>query len=85
MRLTRAGLSAHAAQQQELSRLYAMVQAYAGWSSLLYRCVLAAGDGLANYVRRLFLLKRNEPDKGRRSRFASLVRCRVMNVFRRGT
>jgi DHA2 family multidrug resistance protein len=62
MRLTRAGLSAHAAQQQALGRLYAMVQAQAGVLSYIDVYWLLAMASLIMFVAS-FLLKRNEPGK----------------------
>ena len=48
IRLTRSGLSAHAAQQQALGRLYAMVQAQAGVLSYIdMYWLLAMGSGIA--------------------------------------
>ena len=63
MRLTRAGLSVHAAQQQAMGRLYAMVQAQAAvlsyvevyWLLALASVLMFAGS---------FFLKRNELGKG---------------------
>src|SRR6266403_1181089 len=62
MRLTRAGLSAHAAQQQALGRLYAMVQAQAGVLSYIEVYWLLAMASVIMFVAS-FLLKRNEPGK----------------------
>ena len=65
IRLTRSGLSAHAAQQQALGRLYAMVQAQAGVLSYIdMYWLLAMGSGIMFVAS--FLLKRNEPGKGGR-------------------
>jgi MFS transporter, DHA2 family, multidrug resistance protein len=63
MRLTRAGLSAHAAQQQALGRLYAMVQAQAGVLSYIDVYWLLEMASVIMFVAS-FLLKRNEPGKG---------------------
>jgi DHA2 family multidrug resistance protein len=62
IRLTRSGLSAHAAQQQALGRLYAMVQAQAGVLSYIDMYWLLAVGSLIMFVAS-FLLKRNEPGK----------------------
>jgi DHA2 family multidrug resistance protein len=65
IRLTRSGLSAHAAQQQALGRLYAMVQAQAGVLSYIdMYWLLAMGSGIMFVAS--FLLKKNEPGKGGR-------------------
>src|ERR1700678_3440578 len=63
LRLTRSGLSAHAAQQQALGRLYAMVQAQAGVLSYVDIYWLLAMGSAIMFVAS-FLLKRNEPGKG---------------------
>ena len=63
MRLTRAGLSAHAAQQQALGRLYAMVQAQAGVLSYIDVYWLLEMASVIMFVAS-FLLKRNELGKG---------------------
>jgi len=62
-RLTRSGLSAHAAQQQALGRLYAMVQAQAGVLSYVDIYWLLAMGSAIMFVAS-FLLKRNELGKG---------------------
>src|SRR5271163_4270187 len=62
IRLTRAGLSAHAAQQQALGRLYAMVQAQAAVLSYIDVYWLLAMSSAIMFVAS-FLLKRNEPGK----------------------
>src|SRR5580658_9899036 len=62
IRLTRSGLSAHAAQQQALGRLYAVVQAQAAVLSYIgVNWLLAMGSGIMFVAS--FLLKRNEPGK----------------------
>ena len=62
MRLTRAGLSTHAAQQQALGRVYAMVQSQAAVLSYVdaywLLCVISATMFLGS-----FFLKRNQPGK----------------------
>jgi MFS transporter, DHA2 family, multidrug resistance protein len=63
MRLTRAGVSAHAAQQQALGRLYALVQSQAAVLSYVDVYWLLAMGSLIMFVGS-FLLKRNEPGKG---------------------
>jgi MFS transporter, DHA2 family, multidrug resistance protein len=63
IRLARSGLSAHAAQQQALGRLYAMVQAQAGVLSYVDMYWLLAMGSAIMFVAS-FLLKRNEPGKG---------------------
>jgi DHA2 family multidrug resistance protein len=63
MRLTCAGLSAHAAQRQALGRLYTMVQAQAGVLSYIDAYWLLAMGSAIMFVAS-FLLKRNEPGKG---------------------
>jgi DHA2 family multidrug resistance protein len=63
IRLTRAGVSAHAAQQQALGRLYALVQSQAAVLSYVdIYWLLAMGSGIMFVAS--FLLKRNEPGKG---------------------
>jgi DHA2 family multidrug resistance protein len=62
IRLTRSGLSAHAAQQQALGRLYAMVQAQAAVLSYIDVYWLLATGSVIMFVAS-FLLKRNEPGK----------------------
>jgi DHA2 family multidrug resistance protein len=63
IRLTRAGASAHAAQQQALGRLYALVQSQAAVLSYVdIYWLLAMGSGIMFVAS--FLLKRNEPGKG---------------------
>jgi DHA2 family multidrug resistance protein len=63
MRLTRAGLSIHAAQQQAMGRLYAMVQAQAAVLSYVevYWLLSVAS---ASMFAASFFLKRNELGKG---------------------
>jgi MFS transporter, DHA2 family, multidrug resistance protein len=63
IRLTRSGLSAHAAQQQALGRLYAAVQAQAAVLSYIDVYWLLAMGSVTMFVAS-FLLKRNEPGKG---------------------
>jgi len=63
MRLTRAGASAHAAQQQALGRLYALVQSQAAVLSYVDIYWLLAMASMIMFVAS-FLLKRNEPGKG---------------------
>jgi DHA2 family multidrug resistance protein len=63
IRLTRSGLSAHAAQQQALGRLYAVVQAQAAVLSYIDVYWLLAMGSAIMFVAS-FLLKRNEPGKG---------------------
>jgi MFS transporter, DHA2 family, multidrug resistance protein len=62
IRLTRAGLSAHAAQEQALGRLYALVQAQAAVLSYVEIYWLLAMSSAVMFVAS-FLLKRNEPGK----------------------
>jgi hypothetical protein len=62
IRLTRSGLSAHAAQQQALGRLYAVVQAQAAVLSYIDVYWLLAMGSAIMFVAS-FLLKRNEPGK----------------------
>jgi DHA2 family multidrug resistance protein len=62
-RLTRAGLNAHSAQQQAMSRLYALVQAQAAVLSYVDMYWLLAMSSVIMFVAS-FLLKRNEPGKG---------------------
>ena len=62
MRLTRSGLNAHAAQQQALGRLYAMVQSQAAVLSYVDMYWLLAMGSVIMFVAS-FLLKRNEPGK----------------------
>jgi DHA2 family multidrug resistance protein len=64
-RLTRSGLSAHAAQQQALGRLYAMVQSQAAVLSYVDMYWLLAMGSVIMFIGS-FLLKRNEPGKGGR-------------------
>jgi MFS transporter, DHA2 family, multidrug resistance protein len=63
MRLTRAGLSIHAAQQQAMGRLYAMVQAQAAVLSYIEVYWLLAVASAFMFVGSFFL-KRNELGKG---------------------
>src|SRR6202161_2418031 len=63
IRLTRAGISAHTAQQQALGRLYALVQSQAAVLSYVDVYWLLAMGSLIMFVAS-FLLKRNEPGKG---------------------
>ncbi len=63
MRLTHAGLSMHAAQQQALGRLYAMVQAQAAVLSYVDAYWLLAVASAIMFLGSFFL-KRNEPGKG---------------------
>jgi MFS transporter, DHA2 family, multidrug resistance protein len=63
IRLTRSGLSAHAAQQQALGRLYAVVQAQAAVLSYIDVYWLLAMGSAIMFVAS-FVLKRNEPGKG---------------------
>src|SRR6266403_936873 len=63
MRLTRAGLGLHAAQQQAMGRLYAMVQAQAAVLSYVDVYWLLSVASAAMFVGSLFL-KRNEMGKG---------------------
>jgi DHA2 family multidrug resistance protein len=65
-RLTRSGLSAHAAQQQALGRLYALVQSQAAVLSYVDIYWLLAMGSVIMFVGS-FLLKRNEPSKGGRA------------------
>ena len=62
IRLTRSGLSAHAAQQQALGRLYAIVQSQAAVLSYIDVYWLLAMGSAIMFVGS-FLLKRNEPGK----------------------
>src|SRR6202163_3474288 len=62
-RLTRAGVNAHAAQQQALGRLYALVQSQAAVLSYVDIYWLLATGSLIMFVAS-FLLKGNEPGKG---------------------
>src|SRR6201997_3001156 len=62
VRLTRAGLSAHAARQQALDRLYALVQSQAAVLSYVdIYWLLAMGSSIMFVAS--FLLKRNEPGR----------------------
>ena len=63
VRLTRSGLNPHAAQQQALGRLYAMVQSQAAVLSYVDMYWLLAMGSVIMFVAS-FLLKRNEPGKG---------------------
>jgi DHA2 family multidrug resistance protein len=63
MRLTRAGVSAHTAQQQAMGRLYALVQSQAAVLSYVDMYWLLAMASVIMFVAS-FLLKRNEPGKG---------------------
>jgi len=63
VRLTRSGLNAHAAQQQALGRLYAMVQSQAAVLSYVDMYWLLAMGSVIMFVAS-FLLKKNEPGKG---------------------
>jgi DHA2 family multidrug resistance protein len=63
MRLTRAGVSAHTAQQQAMGRLYALVQSQAAVLSYVdVYWLLSMGSAIMFFAS--FLLKRNEPGKG---------------------
>jgi DHA2 family multidrug resistance protein len=62
MRLTTAGLSVHAAQQQALARMYALVQSQAAVLSYVEVYWLLAMGSAVMFVGS-FLLKRNEPGK----------------------
>jgi hypothetical protein len=62
MRLTTAGLSMHAAQQQALARMYALVQSQAAVLSYVEVYWLLAMGSAVMFVGS-FLLKRNEPGK----------------------
>jgi DHA2 family multidrug resistance protein len=64
-RLTRSGLSAHAAQQQALGRLYALVQSQSAVLAYVDMYWLLAMGSVIMFVAS-FLLKRNEPGKGGR-------------------
>jgi len=64
-RLTRSGLSAHAAQQQALGRLYKLVQSQAAVLSYVDMYWLLAMGSAIMFVGS-FLLKGNEPGKGGR-------------------
>ena len=63
MRFTHAGLSTHAAQQQAVGRLYALVQAQAAILSYVDAYWLLSMGSAIMFVAS-FLLKRNEPGKG---------------------
>ena len=63
MRLTRAGLSAHAAQQQAMGRLYAMVQAQAAVLSYVEVYWLLSVASALMFVGSFFL-KKNDLGKG---------------------
>jgi DHA2 family multidrug resistance protein len=63
IRLTRSGLSAHAAQQQALGRLYAAVQGQAAVLSYIDVYWLLAMGSVIMFLAS-FVLKRNEPGKG---------------------
>jgi len=63
MRLTRAGLSPHAAQQQAIGRLYAMVQAQAAVLSYVEVYWLLSVASAVMFLGSFFL-KRNELGKG---------------------
>src|ERR1700723_2225422 len=63
MRLTRSGLSMHAAQQQALGRLYGLVQAQAAILSYVDAYWLLSVVSAIMFVGSFFL-KRNEPGKG---------------------
>jgi DHA2 family multidrug resistance protein len=63
LRLTRAGVSAHSAQQQAMGRLYALVQSQAAVLSYVDVYWLLAVASAIMFVAS-FLLKRNEPGKG---------------------
>jgi DHA2 family multidrug resistance protein len=63
IRLTRSGLNFHAAQQQAVGRLYAMVQSQAAVLSYIDVYWLLAVGSLIMFVAS-FLLKRNEPGEG---------------------
>jgi MFS transporter, DHA2 family, multidrug resistance protein len=63
LRLTRAGVSAHTAQQQAMGRLYALVQSQAAVLSYVDVYWLLAMGSLIMFFAS-FLLKRNEPGKG---------------------
>ncbi len=63
MRLTRAGVSAHTAQQQAMGRLYALVQSQAAVLSYVDVYWLLSMGSAIMFVAS-FLLKRNEPGKG---------------------
>jgi DHA2 family multidrug resistance protein len=65
-RLTRTGLSAHAAHQQALGRLYELVQSQAAVLSYVDMYWLLAMGSAIMFVGS-FLLKRNEPGKGGRA------------------
>src|SRR6201986_1443726 len=65
IRLTRAGLSAHTAQQQAIGRLYALVQSQAAILSYVDMYWLLAMGSVIMFAGS-FLLKRNEPGKGGR-------------------
>jgi DHA2 family multidrug resistance protein len=62
IRLTRSGLSAHAAQQQAVGRLYAMVQAQAAVLSYVDAYWLLSVISAIMFLSSFFL-KRNEPGK----------------------
>ena len=63
MRLARAGVSAHTAQQPAMGRLYALVQSQAAVLSYVDMYWLLAMASVIMFVAS-FLLKRNEPGKG---------------------
>ncbi|MGB8833307.1 MAG: DHA2 family efflux MFS transporter permease subunit [Candidatus Sulfotelmatobacter sp.] len=63
LRLTRAGVSAHTAQQQAVGRLYALVQSQAAVLSYVDIYWLLAMGSAIMFVAS-FMLKRNEPGKG---------------------
>jgi len=65
IRLTRAGVSAHTAQQQAMGRLYGLVQSQAAVLSYVDVYWLLAMGSLIMFVAS-FLLKKNEPGKGAR-------------------
>src|SRR5260370_16856029 len=63
-RLTQAGLSVHAAQQQALSRMYALVQAQAAVVSYVeVYWLISMASGMLFFCS--FLLKTNKPGKAR--------------------
>jgi len=62
MRLTTAGLSVHAAQQQALARMYALVESQSAVLSYVEVYWLLAMVSAVMFVGS-FLLKRNEPGK----------------------
>jgi DHA2 family multidrug resistance protein len=63
VRLTHSGLNAHAAKQQALGRLYALVQSQAAVLSYVDMYWLLAMGSAIMFVAS-FVLKRNEPGKG---------------------